>query len=101
MSQYLYDHTGNLTTVIGRDESDPLDSFYVKTVENVAPSIVRNKVLQDDINLKADHRLVASIPRVIYDKLMRDGMDRDIPRMKKWLDDSDNRGWRIWPGKIS
>ena len=78
-----------------------MDSFYVKTVENVDPSIERNKVLQDDINLKADNRLVASIPRVIYDKMMRDGMDRDIPRMKKWLDDSDNRVWRIWPGKIS
>tara|TARA_R110002020_G_scaffold255088_2_gene468900 strand:- start:23227 stop:23532 length:306 start_codon:yes stop_codon:yes gene_type:complete len=100
MSKYLYDHTGNVTTVIGRDESDPLDSFYVKSVENVAPAIERNKMLQEDVSLKTDYRLVASIPRVIFDKLMRVGMDRDIPRMKKWLDDSDNRVWRIWPGKL-
>lgn len=101
MSKYLYDQSGNVTTVIGRDESDPLDSFYAKSVENVAPAIERNKVLQDDVSLKADYRLVASIPRVVYDKLLRVGMDRDIPRMKKWLDDSDNRVWRIWPGKLS
>lgn len=43
---------------------------------------------------------VASIPNIIIDKLMRDGVWHDKDAMKKWLNDPDNKAFRTGGGWV-
>jgi hypothetical protein len=43
---------------------------------------------------------VASIPIVLYFKLKKEGIIDDPARLKRWLNDSDNRVFRTRPGRV-
>lgn len=50
-----------------------------------------------------DGASVARMPMVLREKLKREGIiraDGDTTLWKRWLNDPDNRGWRIRPGRI-
>jgi hypothetical protein len=38
--------------------------------------------------------MVARIPNIVVDQLMREGLWWDKKAMKKWLNDPNNKGWR-------
>jgi hypothetical protein len=48
-----------------------------------------------------DGRVVARIPLVIWDDLVRRGIADDDVALAKWLDDPDNLAWRATPGLLS
>lgn len=45
-------------------------------------------------------KIVASIPIHIYWDLKRKGIADDDAAMKRWLNDSENRFFRTWPGRV-
>ena len=45
-------------------------------------------------------RLVAEIPMVIYNKMLREGSIRDKSHLKRWLNNPDNKMFRVWQGKV-
>lgn len=49
---------------------------------------------------KGDMHLVASIPAVVAQKLQADGILDDPKRLKAWLEDRDNRVFRVKQGRI-
>lgn len=45
-------------------------------------------------------RPVASIPLPLAEKMMQEGWFNDDKKMAAWLNDPDNRAFRIWGGRI-
>lgn len=43
---------------------------------------------------------VARIPLAILQELMQKGITKDPKAMKKWLNDPDNRSFRVRPGRV-
>lgn len=49
---------------------------------------------------RGDMWKVASIPLVVYEDLVKQGIAQDPERLRRWLNDPDNRFFRTTPGKV-
>jgi hypothetical protein len=47
-----------------------------------------------------DFRHVAEVPLVVYQQACREGWASDMKAWKKWLNNSDNKVFRTWQGKL-
>ena len=75
------------------------DNFVYQTKQDVRPIIEHCQVLSEQTPGK-EMRHVAEIPMVVYQKAMREGWINDKAKMKRWLNDPDNKAFRTWQGKI-
>lgn len=83
--------------------SDTDGSFRLETVQNVTPHIEAAKASYNSIDERArwgDMAHVARIPISVYQELKRKGIADDPKRMKAWLNDRDQRAFRVRPGKV-
>lgn len=82
--------------------SDDGDSFIEEGTQDVSGRIAINKALQNEDRVKrfGNGRRMASIPIVVWEGLMRRGIDKDPKRLKKWLNDPDNDAFRTMKGRI-
>jgi hypothetical protein len=83
-------------------------SFQIVTDQFAQPILESNKQEMNQTDERArwkEGQMVASLPLVIYQKLMDEGIiDRADTRqikLRKWLDDPANRFFRTRPGKLS
>ena len=67
--------------------------------QNVQPVLDNVKKLSQ-LKPGKDMRLVAEIPVVIYNKMLREGSIRDKSHLKRWLNNPDNKMFRVWQGKV-
>ena len=79
------------------DLSEP-ETVYEYTEQNVEPLIDIAKA-QSELKPDKDMRLVGHIPLVIYNQMMRDGSFNDPAAIKKWLNNPDNKCFRVAPGR--
>ncbi len=56
--------------------------------------------IDNKANWTGEWHHVASIPEALYYKLKAEGKLDDEAYMKKWLNDADNRFFRVRPGKV-
>lgn len=98
-----------LTGAITRwHEDDATGKTHIETVADVAPTIEQNKHLFNDARTDwaGDVHLVASIPPEVLPALekigamTRAGRILDESKLRAWLNDADNRAWRVKPGRI-
>ena len=75
------------------------DKNIYHTQQNVQPVIDQVKVFSQNTPGKA-LRLAAEIPMVGWNKALREGWHNDKTAWKKWLNDPDNKAFRVWKGKI-
>lgn len=83
---------------------DSNDTFLIET-EMQAPVledvVEANKQAYNDAPERwGNGQLVARIPVHIYWKLKREGIADDDTAMKRWLNDPDNRFFRVRPGSV-
>lgn len=77
------------------------DRLVVKKSQNLEPILDFNKAQRDEFrDYRGDMHKVASIPNLIVEKLMKEGIWQDKLRLKKWLNDPDNRAFRTSTGKV-
>ena len=88
------------------------DLFHIETVQDVQPVLERNKARFNSVDERARHgdglELYATIPLHILEDLMQKGIlvpgkhgDGDNnKRFKAWLNDRDNRFFRVRPGRV-
>lgn len=79
--------------------------FSIETVADVEATIELNKRRFNDSNRhqiggEGHGVMVASIPVVLYDQLMREGIAEDNEAMLRWLRDPDNRLFRTHEMKV-
>ena len=76
----------------------------IQTTQDVTAVVEANKrdfaAIDNKANWKGEWHHVASIPESLYYKLKAEGKLDDQAYMKKWLNDADNRFFRVRPGKV-
>jgi len=91
----IIDHTTGL-----KNEFVTEDNKHIyHTTQDVKPVIeaVKN---YSELQPGKEFRHVAEIPMVIYQKMLREGSVKDKQHLKKWLNNPDNKMFRVWKGKI-
>ncbi len=78
------------------------DSFIEEGTQNVTGLLSDNTARQNAYRPKGfgDGRRMASIPIVVWEGLLRDGTADDPKKLKRWLNDPDNRAFRTMLGRI-
>lgn len=95
-----------VTKVTKRVHYDPIEEqMVVGTEQDVTGVVEANKRSYNSFDHSsarhaANGDMVASIPSVIWADLVAQGIAYDEDRLRKWLDDPDNRVFRTRPGKL-
>lgn len=102
MSQkkYIYDANGTVARVLHADDRDPFGDFAIETIEDVEPLLESVKVLRDDHKARGDMKHVARVPVTIVEKAMREGWFNDQAAWNRFLNDPDNKDFRVWEGRL-
>jgi len=75
--------------------------FTIQTEQDCTALIYRNRYVRAErprSRRYGEFELVASIPLNIYWDLKRKGVIDDSPALKRWLNDPDNRAFRVRDG---
>jgi hypothetical protein len=75
------------------------DELVFVTQQDVAPVIEQAKRLAEQ-PMDKDFKPVAVIPDVIVEKMMREGSWNDPAALKRWLNDPQNKCFRVSPGRV-
>ena len=75
------------------------DKTIYHTAQNVRPVIEHARALRE-LEPGKTFRHAAEIPKVIWNKALREGWHNDPKAWKRWLNDPDNKAFRIWQGRI-
>ena len=75
------------------------DKNIYHTTQNVQPILDNVKNLSYGKQRK-ELKHVAEVPMVIYQQAIREGWANDRKKWKKWLNDPDNKLFRIWQGRV-
>jgi hypothetical protein len=82
-------------------EYDDGGKMTIRNAQDAEPIVERNKRWQNDDQGKGKtFRHVAHIPLVTWLDLEKSGIARDDKAFAKWLNDPDNRAFRVWRGRI-
>jgi hypothetical protein len=98
--KYLYDHRGNVARVLHARPEDPWGDFAIQTVEDVEPIIDGVKVARENHDPKANMKHVARVPLTVVERAMREGWFHDKKKWSQWLNDPQNRDFRVWEGRV-
>lgn len=86
-------------------EASGSDSITIETEQDVTPVVEITKAefnaLDERTPWKNDMNHVARIPTTLMGELMASGVWYDDQALLKWMDDANNRAWRVRPGKVS
>lgn len=76
--------------------------WVIENRQDVTEIVETSKAIAnaDDGNWKGDMHRVASIPLSVYEQLRKDGIADDEKRLKRWLNDPDNRVFRTKLGTV-
>lgn len=101
------ENTGITKTILHSDDSE--GKIHIETTQDIQPVLEENKIrrnLGEFHNKKKDWYHAASIPLVVVQQLVKKGIMhphgavKDKARFKKWVNDPDNRAFRIWQGNL-
>lgn len=89
-------------TVLAKTEIEASDGKIVlRNAQDAEPIIERNKRWQSEgQGVGKNYRHVAQLPLVVYFDLQKRGILDDPKKFDAWLNDSDNRFFRVWTGKL-
>lgn len=82
------------------------ETMVVETEQDITELAELNKASYNSYDRGSDKHgewgdRYASIPPVLWAELVQKGIAYDEPRLRKWLDDSDNRVFRTRPGRLA
>jgi hypothetical protein len=96
----IYAADGTIARVLHADDRDPFGDFAIETFEDVEPLLDSVKHMREVQNPKAHMRHVAEVPVTIYEKAVREGWANDQAAWARFLNDPDNRAFRVWEGRL-
>ena len=98
--KYLYQADGTVARVLHARPEDPFGDFAIETIEDVEPIIDSVKTLRDEQDKKAHMRHVARVPVTVVERAMREGWFHDQAKWDQWLNDPQNKDFRVWEGRV-
>lgn len=80
--------------------TDDADPFVVHTNTELHLDPILNAVAEAKENQRElrTMRHVAKVPMTVYEQSLREGWDDDD--WKRWLNDSQNKPFRVWEGRV-
>ena len=99
-TKFLYDARGHIIREVIAQDLDDAGTFHVRTRVNAEPIIRANRIQEENHKARGDRKLAARIPITVYEKAVREGWADDQNAWRKFLNDPDNRAWRIWQGRL-
>lgn len=97
MAGEIYDRFG---TVVRRVHVEQDGTFHLSTEQDLESVVEENKRLRENQTGKENFRLAARIPVHVAEKAFREGWFHDDNAWKKWLNDGENRDFRVYEGQI-
>lgn len=80
------------------------DTATIETIQDAEAIVEGNKALFNQIDERARYgdglHHVARIPLAVLADLRKRGIAQDPKRLKAWLNDSENRFFRVRPGQV-
>jgi hypothetical protein len=76
------------------------EGVAIESRQDVEPIIEANKAEQAMYQGSKGDKFAARIPLAIYEDLVRRGIANDSRKFKRWLNDPDNRAFRVWQGRV-
>lgn len=98
--KYIYDAKGTVVRVLHARPEDPFGDFAIQTFEDVEPIIDEVKELRENHRSRGDMKHVARVPVTIVEKAMREGWFHDEKKWHRWLNDPQNKDFRVTSGRL-
>lgn len=98
MRREIFDQYGSVVKVLHTQRDD--HEFHIETLEDVEPIIEEAKALRENHKTRSDMKHVARVPSSVAEKAMREGWFHDQKAWDKWLNDPQNRDFRVWEGRV-
>lgn len=98
MTQRIYDQYGNVIRSYAVDETT--GDFQFRMEMEADDMIAENKRLRENQTGKEEFRLAARIPAPIVEKAMIEGWFHDDKAWERWMNNGDNREFRVWEGRV-
>lgn len=93
----IYDQFGGaVRTIKTLDNGDLIAGLHV----DCEPIIDEAKNLREQQTGKELFRLVAKVPAHVAEQAFREGWFHDEKRWELWLNNNENRDFRVWEGRI-
>ena len=94
----ILDARGSMLSQVVVDEHDA-DRMVLVTEQDVT-GIVDYCAAQSHMPGSKDMKHVAEIPLAVVERMMQDGSWNDPQAIKRWLNNPDNRAFRVWHGRV-
>jgi len=97
MGSFVYHDQDGVQRTMLFDDADP-DTCVVKTSMDIEKLIDNNREFADMHPTGTANKLLARIPMTVYETSIHENWGDDD--WKKWLNDPQNKPFRIWPGRV-
>jgi thioesterase domain-containing protein len=95
----IYDQFGSVARVIHAPRYADQETV-LQTVEDCEPVVESVRALRDQQAPRSDMKHVARVPVTVVEKAMREGWFNDQKAWDRWLNDPDNKDFRVWGGRV-
>lgn len=92
----IYDRYGTAVKVLHTDD----EGITVQTLEDVEPIIDEAKALRENHKARGHLKHVARVPSSVVEQSIREGWFNDPKAWDRWLNDPQNRDFRVWEGTV-
>jgi len=94
----VYQDDGTVKRTMVWEDDEP-ETVHVYTEQDLTQAIENNKILAELHPRRSTNKVVArGVPVSVYEKSILEGWDSKD--WAKWLDDPDNRAFRVWQGRV-
>lgn len=95
----------NHNPLIGKTSQIILDDerpgvWSVAWEQDVTDLVKQNRIDEEDHKAGGDMKFAARIPLAVWTHLQEMGIAQDPEALKAWLNDPDNRAFRVWNGRL-
>lgn len=97
MKKTVYHNADGVRRTAYYDHETP-DKFHVHTEVDIEDLIRNNAELALGHKPFSDNKLLARVPLTVYEQSVREDWDED--QWKRWLNDFDNKPFRVWQGQV-
>lgn len=87
------------TSQIILDDERP-DKLDIAWSQDVTDLVKQNRIDEEDHKSGGDLKFAARIPLAIWNDLQAKGIAQDPEALKKWLNDPENKAFRVWRGRL-
>lgn len=93
----IYDASGTIVRTVHVNDADETVTFNM--AQDCEPIIAAARARRE-LPMDKELRPVAEVPMVVIERAMREGWINDQAAWAKWLNDPDNRAFRVWEGRV-